>query len=104
MVPSEKVSWEIVNTSVLENAERKLSLCLLFKKRLQSDVVAQICNPSYLGNRDRKIAAWGQPQAKAWEPIWKTAIAQRARGVAQVVEPLPSKHKTLSLNPNTANK
>jgi hypothetical protein len=38
------------------------------------------------------------------DPIWKITKVKRARGVAQVVEYLPSKFEALSSNPNTAKK
>jgi hypothetical protein len=64
-------------------------------------MVVHICNPGYLGGRDRIVAVWGQLAKLAWEPIWKQTQGKRTRGMAQVVERLPSKYEARNSIPNT---
>jgi hypothetical protein len=52
---------------------------------------------------EANVGLWSEahPRQKMCDPIWKITIAKRARGMIQVVEILPSKHKTLHSNPST---
>jgi hypothetical protein len=65
--------------------------------------VVHICNPSYVGEISRRLQVQGQPKQKSWDSFWKIAKAISAGGVAQVVEHLPNKCKTLNSNPSTNN-
>jgi hypothetical protein len=62
-------------------------------------MVAQTCHPSYVGGKGRKIAIWGQPQAKMWGPSKKKKKGKKGKkelgSVAQVVEHLPSESQPL---------
>jgi hypothetical protein len=58
-------------------------------------VMVHACHPSYC--RKCKFCP-----GKKQDPISKIANAKRLRGVAQVVEHLPSKHEASSSNPSTA--
>jgi hypothetical protein len=50
----------------------------------------------------RGIAVQRQPRQIVHEPLsQKYPVQKRAGGVAEAVQHLPSKHKTLSSNPNT---
>jgi hypothetical protein len=65
--------------------------------------MAHTGNPSYLGSRDQEDGilkpAWAN---SLWNPISKKPNTNRAGGLTQVIECLPSKHEALSSNPNTA--
>jgi hypothetical protein len=58
-------------------------------------MMVHTCNPSYLGGGGKRE----QPRRKL-KTLWKTK-AQRAGGMAQVVEHLPSKYETLSSKSST---
>jgi hypothetical protein len=66
--------------------------------------VVHACNSSYLGNREIGRIMVQTSLGKKRDPISKITRAKRAGGVAQVVEPLPSKCKALSSNPKTKKK
>jgi hypothetical protein len=69
---------------------------------IQLDVVVHTYNPSYSGGGGRSIQNPRQAQAKlARPPSQKQNIKQRTGSAAQVVEHLPSQHKTPSLSPST---
>jgi hypothetical protein len=66
--------------------------------------VAHVCNPSYSGvqgSRGSQFKA-SPGQIVLWDPILKQPTQNRSGRVVQVVELLPSKNKSLSSNPNTA--
>jgi hypothetical protein len=55
-------------------------------------------HPDYKEGVNGDLGA-GQPwQKKTWEPTWKITKAKKGWGMAQVVEPLPSKYEALSSN------
>jgi hypothetical protein len=61
-------------------------------------MVVHACNPSYLGDRGRRISIWGQPGQKQETLSDKQTKKQKRTGViAPVIGPLPHKHKTLSI-------
>jgi hypothetical protein len=63
-------------------------------------MVVYAYNPSYVRGRGRRIASDISPM-KSVRPYLKKNQTKGAGGMTQVVEPLPSKHKTLSSNPHT---
>jgi hypothetical protein len=58
--------------------------------------VVHAYNPSYMGDRGRRILV--QAGQNTWDPIWKTTEAKKAGDVFQVVDRLPRKHEALSSN------
>jgi hypothetical protein len=66
--------------------------------------VAHACHTSYMGSINRRIAVQVAQHKIKWEPISKITEAKRPGGVAQVVQYLTGKLKTLSSTPTTANK
>jgi hypothetical protein len=59
------------------------------------------CHPSYAGGVGRRIMVFDQLGTKSARSYEKKLIkAKRARGMAQVVEFLPTKHEALTSNPN----
>jgi hypothetical protein len=62
-------------------------------------MVVHACNPSYLGNRGRKITVQGQGKVSTKTPTEKHTKSKRTGDMAQMVEYLPSKHEALSSSP-----
>jgi hypothetical protein len=63
-------------------------------------MVILTCHPSYVGKQNKVQASPGRKQ----DCIPKITNVKSSDGVAQMVEQLPSKCKTLSSNPSTAKK
>jgi hypothetical protein len=63
-------------------------------------MMVHTCNPSYSGDRDRRIRVQGWLRQKHKTLFEKQAKAKRDGGVFQVVKCLPNKWKALSLNPS----
>jgi hypothetical protein len=60
-------------------------------------------NPSYYGGKDEENRHWKPAQAKVMRPyLENTQHKNRARGMVQVAESLPSKPEALSSNPSAA--
>jgi hypothetical protein len=67
-------------------------------------MVVHTCNPSYEGDRVGGLRSEAG-EGKSSRPYLKNKLKQnRGEGMAQVVEHLSSKSKTLSSNPNSAKK
>jgi hypothetical protein len=63
-------------------------------------MVGDNCNPSYMGGRGRRIAVQVGPQGKNTRLCLKNKLKNKGpRDMTQVVECLPSKHKTVISNP-----
>jgi hypothetical protein len=67
-------------------------------------LVAHPCNSSYLGGRDQEDFSLKQPSPVVHKTLsYKNTTQERAGGVTQVVEQLPSKYGTLNSSYNAAN-
>jgi hypothetical protein len=59
-------------------------------------MMVHICNPSYLGGRDRRTGVWCLPGQMHKTLSEKRSKSKRTGAVAYVAEHLPSKLKVLS--------
>jgi hypothetical protein len=66
-------------------------------------MIAHFCNPGYLGGRGSRITVQDWPGQKHKTLPEKQTKSKRSMGVAQVIEPLHSKHKALSPLPSITN-
>jgi hypothetical protein len=64
-------------------------------------LAAHACNPSYSGGRDQEDQGLKLPQANC---LQDSISRKGVGGVVQMIEQLPSKHKTLSSNPHYCQK
>jgi hypothetical protein len=61
-----------------------------------------LCHPSYVGSLNKKVSIQVSPVITMRPYLKKINKAKRAGSMAQVVEHLPSKWKTLNSIPSTA--
>jgi hypothetical protein len=75
--------------------------CISIKKTFAMGTpVSHTCNPNYSGGRDQKHHG-PKPAQRVCETL---SPPNRADGVAEVVEHLPSKYEVLCSNPSTTKK
>jgi hypothetical protein len=74
-------------------------VCETPSQPIKLSIVVHVSHLSYMGGINRSTTGW---PAQIQDPISK--ITKRKRSIAQVLEYLPSKFRTLSSNPSTTKK